>query len=77
MALVESGVIEYEPFRQALIAEIGAWEQSGRPQEEWSYYRCWAQALEALLLGQSALNPAELDTRVEVLGQRPHGHDHR
>lgn len=69
-------MIEYEPFRQALIAEIGAWERSGRPREEWSYYRCWAWGLEGLLLDQNALDPDELDTRIELLDQRPHGHDH-
>ena len=41
MALVERGVIEYEPFRESLIAEIAAWERSDRPEAEWSYYRCW------------------------------------
>jgi nitrile hydratase accessory protein len=76
LALVESGVIDYEPFRQALISEVAGWERSGQSEEEWSYYLCWARALEALLADQRALIPAELDTRVQILGQRPHGHDH-
>ena len=30
MALVERGAIDYESFRQNLIAEIGRWGRSGR-----------------------------------------------
>jgi nitrile hydratase accessory protein len=76
MALVEAGAIEYARFREHLIAEIAAWEASRPPEESWSYYRCWARALEALLIDQSALRSSELETRVEALAQRPHGHDH-
>ena len=76
MALVERGAIDYASFRENLIAEIGASEQSGRLEEEWSYYRCWARALESLLIDRSTLSPSEVETRVEALAQRPHGHDH-
>jgi nitrile hydratase accessory protein len=76
MALVERGAIEYARFRDHLIAEIAAWEADHGPEESWSYYRCWARALESLLIDQSALGSSELETRVEALAQRPHGHDH-
>lgn len=76
LALVESGAIDYESFRQRLIAEITSWERSRRPQEEWSYYQCWAKALESLLVEKSELSADELEIRVETLAQRPHGHDH-
>jgi nitrile hydratase accessory protein len=76
MALVERGAIEYARFREHLIAEIAAWEADHSPDESWSYYRCWARALEALLADQHAVRSHELETRVETLAQRPHGHDH-
>lgn len=76
MALVERGAIDYESFRENLIAEIARWEASGRPEEEWSYYRCWARALESLLVDQRALSSDELETQVETFRRRPHGHDH-
>ncbi|MFZ1862982.1 MAG: nitrile hydratase accessory protein [Polyangiales bacterium] len=76
MALVERGAIEYARFREHLIAEIAAWEADHPPEESWSYYRCWARALESLLNQQSAVRSSELETRVEALAQRPHGHDH-
>lgn len=76
MALVESGTIDYASFRDNLIVEIAAWERSGRPEEEWRYYRCWSRALESLLVDRSALSASELETRVETLAQRPHDHDH-
>jgi nitrile hydratase accessory protein len=76
MALVEQGAIDYASFRDNLIAEIGAWDRSGQAPEEWSYYRCWARALESLLVDRDALSSNELETRVEAFAQRPHGHDH-
>jgi nitrile hydratase accessory protein len=76
MALVERGAIEYARFREQLIAEIAAWEADHPPEERWSYYRCWARALESLLLDQQALRSRELETRLEALARRPHGHDH-
>lgn len=76
MALVESGAIDYASFRERLIAEIAAWEASHPPEECWSYYRCWARALEALLTERSAIGAHELEGRVEAFIQRPHGHDH-
>jgi nitrile hydratase accessory protein len=76
MALVERGAIEYAAFQKHLIAEIAAWEAGHQPEERWSYYRCWARALESLLADQRAVSSDELQTRVEALDQRPHGHDH-
>jgi len=76
MALVERGAFEYAAFQKHLIAEIGAWEASHPAEERWSYYRCWARALESLLADQRAVSLDELRARVEVLEQRPHGHDH-
>ncbi len=47
VALDAAGVIEWEAFRQQLIATIGAWEAAHAPDDEsWSYWRCWQDALE-------------------------------
>ena len=85
LALQEAGRIDWEDFRQSLIAEVGSWEASHSPQDEWSYYRCWLRALERLV-GERGLVPAEeLRARVAVLAARPaehgpgvlaHDHDH-
>jgi len=76
MALVDAGTLDYESFRRNLIAEINAWERSGRPGAEWSYYRCWSRALESSLVDQNAVSSTELETRAKRLAARPHGHDH-
>jgi nitrile hydratase accessory protein len=76
MALVERGAIDYESFRENLIVEIAAWERSGRPEDEWSYYRCWVHALESRVLVRGARSADALETRTRMLAQRPHGHDH-
>jgi len=76
MALIDAGRLEREAFRQALIAAVGAWDAAGRDEAEWSYWRCWAEALEAQLEGSGALDPAALAARADALAARPAGHDH-
>ena len=76
MALVDRGVFEYEAFRELLISEIGKWDAGERPAEDWSYYRCWAAALERLLVGGGLVDSTELQELVDVFAKRPHGHDH-
>jgi nitrile hydratase accessory protein len=47
VALARDGHFEWEDFRQALIAEITAWESShSRDDPSWDYYECWLNALE-------------------------------
>ncbi len=77
VALDAAGVIEWEAFRRQLIATIGAWECSHSPGDEsWSYWRCWQDALEQLLLDQGVLGDHDVDQRTEELAARPAGHDH-
>jgi nitrile hydratase accessory protein len=77
VALDAAGVIEWEAFRQQLIATIGAWEASHAPDDEsWSYWRCWQDALETLLADGGLVASGELDRRSEQLAARAPGHDH-
>jgi nitrile hydratase accessory protein len=55
LALSKEGYFEWEDFRVALIAQIAAWEASHALDDpDWSYYRCWLGALEAVM-GQAGL----------------------
>lgn len=76
MSLHRAGLFQWEEFRQRLIQEIQAWESSGRPESEWSYYGCWQRAFEQLLEAKGLCDPTELRRRVDVLAARPRGHDH-
>jgi len=85
LALREAGRIDWEDFRQALISEIRAWEASGEPARDWSYYGCWLRALERLAGQRGLVTDAELRARAAMLAARPpehepggraHGHDH-
>jgi nitrile hydratase accessory protein len=77
VALDASGVIEWEAFRQQLIATIGVWEAAHIPDDEsWSYWRCWQDALEQLLLDQGVIGDDDVDRRSEQLAARAPGHDH-
>lgn len=77
VALDAAGVIVWESFRQQLMATIGAWEHSHDADDEsWSYWRCWQDALEQLLLDDGVLGADEVDERSEQLAARAPGHDH-
>ena len=76
ISLNRAGVFEWDEFRRLLIDEIAIWEKQGRPQAEWSYYACWAAALERLLAANGLCGSDDLARRVEELEHRPEGHDH-
>jgi nitrile hydratase accessory protein len=76
LALHEAGLFAWEEFRQALMAEIRAWETDHPAGEEWSYYRCWQRALERLLGERGLVGRDALDARAQALADRPAGHDH-
>jgi nitrile hydratase accessory protein len=77
LALCRGGRFEWEEFRRALIAAIADWERGGHSPEDWSYYRCWAAALERVLAEKKLCAPPELDEREHALAARAPGHDHR
>jgi nitrile hydratase accessory protein len=76
MTLSDRGVVPYARFRDALVARIGAWDADPPPGEQYSYYRCWLQALEQVLAEHGLLRTADLDARSSALAARPAGHDH-
>jgi nitrile hydratase accessory protein len=90
MALADQGVFEWETFRQALIAQIAAFETAHPDGEGWSYYACWLAALESVLtdgvltdgvltdgvLTDGVLSADDVRARVDELAARPAGHDH-
>ena len=74
MALHDGGLFEWESFRQQLIAAVARAEAAGG---EFSYYRCWLEALQTLLDTEGLVDLASVDDRTAELACRPAGHDHR
>ena len=73
MALHDGGLFEWEAFRQQLIAAVARAEAAGG---EFSYYRCWLEALQTLLDDKGLVDVTSVDERAGVLACRPAGHDH-
>jgi nitrile hydratase accessory protein len=76
LALHDAGRLEWEAFRQALIAEIGEWDAAHPAGEGWSYYECWLRSLERVVSGRGLVGTDDLRARAAVLAARPAGHDH-
>jgi nitrile hydratase accessory protein len=80
MTLNESGAFEWEDFRQRLIARIADRESSHEPGECFSYYRCWLDALEQVVVARELVASGAVHARAIELAARPagwdHGHDH-
>jgi len=74
MALHDGGLFEWEDFRRQLIAAVARAEAAGG---EFSYYRCWLEALQTLLDSSGVVDRASVDGRAAELACRPAGHDHR
>jgi nitrile hydratase accessory protein len=69
VALHESGALDYERFRAALIEEIAASDDA--------YYEHWAAALERVLLAGGVVSEDELDARAAALEHEwAHDHEH-
>jgi cobaltochelatase CobN len=58
VALSEQGLLPWEEFRQALIAEIAGAEARGG---EFRYYHAWLAAFERVLAARGAVRPDELE----------------
>ena len=76
LALHDAGRIDWENFRQSLIAEIRDWEAAHPSGEGWSYYERWLRALERVVSGEGLVGAEDLRARQAVLASRPAGHDH-
>ncbi len=86
LAAAEAGVFTLQEFQQALIAQIQAWESSGRCiDSDEIYYTRWTDALTELLCRKNVLPIARLAgaeravrDALKALQQdhdHPHGHD--
>ena len=69
MALVDRGAISYDAFRERLIARIASWERTHPDGKDFSYYRCWLEALEDELDEHDFATP--LERRPTGLRSRP------
>ena len=89
MTLVETGRLDWEAFRQRLIARIAAWEERWPPSaaaggaagapgagESWNYWQRWREAFEDSLEAAGFVAVPEIDGLTRRLAARPHGHDH-
>jgi len=75
--LCEQGHYSWDEFRERLIQQISAWEQTHRSDHaEYDYYHCFLAALESLLAEKSLCVSEEVDQREAEYAARPHGHDH-
>jgi len=74
MALHDGGLFEWEDFRQQLIAAVARAETAGG---DFSYYRCWLEALQTLLDVEGLVDRDSVEERTTELACRPAGHDHR
>lgn len=84
VTLADAGVFTWDAFRDRLVARIGAWEAEHGGDDpalsarspEFSYYTCWLDALEDLLVDEDALAADDVDGRSALFAARPAGHDH-
>ena len=65
IALSKEGHYEWDEFREALMSNILAWEQSHELDDKsWDYYQCWLAALEQVIEKSGILKPGELEARL-------------
>ncbi len=66
VAMNESGVYDWDHFRDVLVAEATAAERHGEPP---GYYERWLRALERLVLDRGLVTAAELDARTAACAE--------
>jgi len=76
VTLHAGGAFEWEDFRQELIAAV-ARREAAQPEEGWSYYTCWLEALERVLVAEGMVAAGDIADRVGQLAGRPSDHGHR
>jgi nitrile hydratase accessory protein len=76
----EAGHFAWSDFQSALVEVIGEWEAMAADERPpWSYYACWQQAAERLVVaGNQFVSPEEFDQRAEefLSGKRTPPHTH-
>jgi nitrile hydratase accessory protein len=80
MALTEGGALDWAEFQRELVRQIAGWEASARPGDCFSYYACWLDALERVLVARELVASVAVRVLAEEIAARPagwdHGHDH-
>ena len=76
VALHEAGMFAWPEFQDRLIAVIASWDRQSDGVDPYAYYDHFAQALDDLMVAKGVLSVADLQARVAVFADRPHGHDH-
>ena len=78
VTLHAGGGFEWEDFRHQLITAIARAEAGGQGAggREWSYYRCWLEALETVVVAEGLVARGEVERRAATLADRPADHDH-
>jgi nitrile hydratase accessory protein len=74
MALHDGGLFDWEDFRRELIRAVARGEAAGG---DFSYYRCWLEALQTVLDDRGLVDGAAVESLAAELASRPAGHDHR
>lgn len=70
--LSKQGFFEWEEFRQGMIEAIRGWEQThSLDDRSWSYYECWTDVLERLILNSGVATPTEVQEQY-LLHKRDH-----
>ena len=73
LTLHDRGIFEWPAFQAQLVKAVARAEAAGG---EFSYYRCWLEALEALLSEEGLVAGGTVEKRAGVFACRPAGHDH-
>jgi nitrile hydratase accessory protein len=76
VGLVQEQGRDWDEFRVRLIEEIDTWERTSPPGTPYSYYDCWATALERFVVAAGFVTPGELEDAVhEAMTLDHHEHD--
>lgn len=74
MALREREAIDWERFRQGLMAQIGLHETELTGGDDYDYWGCWQRALELLLSELDLVPSDQLTATSRRLAERPADH---
>ncbi|MEL7158512.1 MAG: nitrile hydratase accessory protein [Actinomycetota bacterium] len=76
MALRERDLLDWEAFRQSLIAHIATHTDALADPALYDYWGCWQRALEERLVAGELVGEGALGARAQDFAARPAGHDH-
>ena len=74
MRLRERELLDWETFRQGLIAEIAAHEAELDDPDRYDYWGCWQRALEQLLAATHVVTSERLGVVSQKIADRPPDH---